>query len=138
MFSQFAIDVMQPAFWLGLGKIVWIDILLSGDNALVIALACPGLPASQRVWGMIFGAAGAIGLRIVLTGTVTSLMELPYLKLVGGLALLYVATKLLVPGDDESGIKPASKLWGAVRTVMIADIVMSIDNVIAVAAAAHG
>lgn len=138
MFSNLSIEVMQPAFWLALGKVVWIDILLSGDNALVIALACRGLAPTQRLWGMILGAGGAVALRIVFTGTVASLMELPYLKIIGGLALLYVAAKLLVPDDDESHVKPADRLWSAVRTVMIADIIMSIDNVIAVAAAAHG
>lgn len=138
MFAHLQNEVMQPSFWLGLGKVVWIDILLSGDNALVIALACRGLAPTQRLWGMILGAGGAVALRIAFTGTVASLMELPYLKIVGGLALLYVATKLLVPDEGESNIKPADKLWSAVRTVMIADIIMSIDNVIAVAAAANG
>ncbi|MDB5608125.1 MAG: hypothetical protein JWP25_5025 [Bradyrhizobium sp.] len=138
MISQFSAEIMQPSFWLGLSKVVWIDILLSGDNALVIALACRGLAPRQRLWGMILGAGGAVAMRIVCTGAVSSLMELPYLKIVGGLALLYVATKLLVPDDGDSGVKPADKLWSAVRTIMIADIVMSIDNVIAVAAAAQG
>jgi YjbE family integral membrane protein len=126
-------------FFIGLGKIVWIDVLLSGDNALVIAMACHALPARQRLWGMILGAAGAVALRILLTGTVTSLMELPYLKLIGGLGLVYVATKMLVPDDDgDAEQKSAERLWVAVRTIVLADIVMSIDNVIAVAAAAHG
>lgn len=138
MFATFQNEIMQPAFWLALSKVVWIDILLSGDNALVIALACRGLAPGQRLWGMILGAGGAVILRIIFTGTVTSLMELPYLKIVGGLALLYVATKLLVPDDGESDVKSADRLWSAIRTVMIADIIMSIDNVIAVAAAAQG
>lgn len=138
MIAQFSTEVMQPAFWLAVSKVVWIDILLSGDNALVIALACHGLAPRQRLWGMILGAGGAVLLRILFTSIVTSLMELPYLKIIGGVALLYVAVKLLVPGEDESNIKPSDKLWSAVRTVMIADIIMSIDNVIAVAAAAHG
>lgn len=138
MFANLENELMQPLFWLGLSKVVWIDILLSGDNALVIALACRGLAPRQRLWGMILGAGGAVALRIVLTGTVASLMELPYLKIIGGLALLYVATKLLVPDDGESHVTSADRLWTAVRTVMIADIVMSIDNVIAVAAAANG
>lgn len=138
MFANLENEIMQPVFWLGLGKVVWIDILLSGDNALVIALACRGLAPSQHLWGMILGAGGAVALRIAFTGTVASLMELPYLKIVGGLALLYVAAKLLIPDDGESNIKPADRLWSAVRTVMIADIIMSIDNVIAVAAAANG
>lgn len=138
MFANIEIEIMQPTFWLALGKVTWIDILLSGDNALVIALACRGLAPKQRLWGMIFGAGAAIVLRIALTGTVASLMALPYLKIVGGLALLYVATKLLVPDDDEAHVNASERLLTAVRTIMIADIVMSIDNIIAVAAAAKG
>lgn len=138
MFTPLINEIVQPSFWLGLSKIVWIDVLLSGDNALVIALACRGLAPGQRLWGMILGAGGAVALRILCTGTVASLMELPYLKIIGGIALLYVAVKLLVPDDGGADVKSADRLWSAVRTVMIADIVMSIDNVIAVAAAAHG
>lgn len=138
MFNTITTEVMQPLFWLGVGKIVWIDILLSGDNALVIALACKGLAPGQRLWGMIFGAGGAVLLRILCTGTVASLMELPYLKIVGGLGLLYIAIKLLIPDDGEADVKPTDRLLMAIKTVMVADIVMSIDNVIAVAAAAKG
>src|SRR5436309_4258931 len=131
--------MQQPAFWLAVGKIIWINVLLSGDNALVIALACRGLHPRQRLWGMIFGAAAAVVLRIIFTGIVATLMGLPYLKLVGGLALLVIAAKLLVPEDgDEEGVDAASHLWAAVQIVAIADIVMSLDNVIAVAAAANG
>src|SRR5690349_22824452 len=129
----------EPTFWVAVGKIIWINVLLSGDNALVIALACRGLDPKQRLWGMIFGAGAAVLLRIIFTGIVATLMELPYLKLVGGLALLVIAAKLLVPEDeDESGVDAASHLWAAVQIVAIADIVMSLDNVIAVAAAANG
>jgi YjbE family integral membrane protein len=132
-------EVMQPVFWLGLSKVVWIDILLSGDNALVIAMACRGLDPKQRMLGMALGAGAAVALRIACTGVISTLLEYPYLKIVGGLALLYVATKLLLPekegGDD---IKSANRLWSAIRIVMVADIVMSLDNVIAVAAAANG
>jgi len=113
--------------------------LLSGDNALVIALACRGLEPRHRLWGMILGAAAAVFLRIVFTGIVVQLMELPFLKLVGGLALIVIAAKLLVPErEDEEGVESASHLWAAVQIVVIADIVMSLDNVIAVAAAANG
>src|SRR5438309_758590 len=113
--------------------------VLSGDNALVIALACRGLAPRQRLWGMIFGAGAAVILRIIFTGIVASLMELSYLKLVGGLALLVIAAKLLVPEqEDEEGVESASHLWAAVQIVVVADIVMSLDNVIAVAAAANG
>src|SRR5919206_675606 len=127
------------AFWIALGKIIWINILLSGDNALVIALACRGLNPRHRLWGMIFGAGAAVMLRIIFTGIVASLMELPYLKLVGGLALIVIAAKLLVPeNEDEDDVESASHLWQAVQIVVVADIVMSLDNVIAVAAAANG
>src|SRR5207237_4756187 len=131
--------MQQPAFWLAVGKIIWINVLLSGDNALVIALACRGLQPQQRRWGMILGAGAAVLLRIIFTGIVASLMELPYLKLVGGLALIVIAAKLLVPEhEDEDGVESASHLWQAVQIVVVADIVMSLDNVIAVAAAANG
>jgi YjbE family integral membrane protein len=137
--AQFQSEMQQPAFWVAVGKIIWINVLLSGDNALVIALACRGLPPRQRLWGMIFGAAAAVVLRIVFTGIVATLMEWPYLKLVGGLALLVIAAKLLVPDEeDEEGVESASHLWAAVQIVVVADIVMSLDNVIAVAAAANG
>ena len=129
----------RAEFWLAVGKIIWINILLSGDNAVVIALACRGLPARQRFWGMMLGAGVAIMLRIVFTGVVASLMQLPYLKIAGGLALFYIAVKLLVPDDaDESETEAVAHLWRAVRVVAIADIVMSLDNVIAIAAAAGG
>jgi len=137
--TQFQSEMQQPAFWVALGKIMWINVLLSGDNALVIALACRGLEPRQRLWGMILGAGVAVILRIIFTGIVVTLMELPYLKLVGGLALVVIAAKLLVPEEeDEEGIKSASHLWAAVQIVAVADIVMSLDNVIAVAAAANG
>ena len=137
--SQFQSEMTQPAFWVAVGKIIWINVLLSGDNALVIALACRGLSPKHRLWGMILGAGAAVVLRIIFTGIVVTLMELPYLKLVGGLALLVIAAKLLVPEhEDEDGVESASHLWAAVQIVVIADIVMSLDNVIAVAAAANG
>jgi YjbE family integral membrane protein len=138
-FTQFQAEMQQPAFWVAVGKIIWINVLLSGDNALVIALACRGLEPRQRLWGMILGAAAAVVLRIIFTGIVATLMALPYLKLVGGLALIVIAAKLLVPEqEDEGGVKSASHLWAAVQIVVVADIVMSLDNVIAVAAAANG
>ena len=138
-FSQFQAEMQQPAFWVALGKIMWINILLSGDNALVIAMACRGLPPRQRFWGMVLGAGVAVFLRIIFTGIVVTLMGLPYLKLVGGLALLVIAAKLLVPeSEEEGGVDAAAHLWAAVQIVAIADIVMSLDNVIAIAAAAGG
>jgi YjbE family integral membrane protein len=132
-------DLGHTEFWIALAKIMWINILLSGDNAVVIAMACRGLPHRQRVWGMILGAGVAVALRIIFTGVVASLMLLPYLKIVGGLALFYIAAKLLVPDDpEEDGTEAVEHLWRAVRIVAIADIIMSLDNVIAIAAAAGG
>jgi YjbE family integral membrane protein len=137
-FSQFQADMQKPTFWLAVGKIIWINVLLSGDNALVIALACRGLHPRQRVWGMVIGAGIAVILLIVFTGIVATLMVLPYLKLVGGVALLAIAAKLLVPEDGGDDVTEGTSLWHAVRIVVIADIIMSLDNVIAVAAAANG
>ena len=138
--AEFQRDLHEPSFWVAVGQIIWINVLLSGDNALVIALACRGLQPRQRLWGMILGAGAAVILRIIFTGIVATLMELPYLKLVGGLALLVIAAKLLVPDSEEGeeGIKAAAHLMAAVQVVVVADIVMSLDNVIAVAAAANG
>ena len=137
-FSQFQADMQTPAFWLAVGKIIWINVLLSGDNALVIAMACRGLHGRHRMWGMIIGAGIAVVLLIVFTGVVVTLMALPYLKLVGGVALLVIAAKLLVPEDESDEVAAGTTLWHAIRIVVIADIIMSLDNVIAVAAAANG
>src|SRR5882762_3055266 len=109
-------DMGHTEFWVALVKIMWINVLLSGDNALVIAMACRGLPPKQRLWGMILGAGVAVFLRIIFTGIVATLMGLPYLKLVGGLALLVIAAKLLVPEpEDEEGVESAAHLWAAVQ-----------------------
>jgi YjbE family integral membrane protein len=137
-FTQLQADIQRPAFWLAVGKIIWINVLLSGDNALVIAMACRGLRGRHRVWGMMIGAGIAVVLLIAFTGIVATLMLLPYLKLIGGLALLVIAAKLLVPEDEGDEITAGTTLWHAIRIVVIADIVMSLDNVIAVAAAASG
>lgn len=132
-------DVGETFFWIAVAKIIWINILLSGDNAVVIALACRNLPGRQRVWGMVLGAGVAVGLRIVFTGIVATLLLLPYLKVVGGIALFYIAAKLLVPDEvGEDGHEAGRNLWRAVRIVAVADIIMSLDNVIAIAAAAEG
>lgn len=137
--AQFGSEIGHPQFWVNLSKIVWINVLLSGDNALVVAMACRGLPPRQRLWGMVLGAGAAVMLRIIFTVIVATVMGLPYLKLVGGLALLVIAAKLLVPDNaDQEAAGSASHLWAAVQIVVIADIVMSLDNVIAVAAAAAG
>jgi YjbE family integral membrane protein len=137
-FTQIRTDMQSPVFWLAVGKIIWINVLLSGDNALVIAMACRGLAPRQRLWGMVIGAGIAVVLLIAFTGIVAKLMVLPYLKLVGGLALLVIAAKLLVPEEEGDDVTAGTSLWHAIRIVVIADIVMSLDNVIAVAAAANG
>jgi YjbE family integral membrane protein len=137
-FAHFQADLQTPGFWLSVGKIIWINILLSGDNALVIAMACRGLAPRQRLWGMVIGAGIAVVLLITFTGIVATLMVLPYLKLVGGLALIVIAAKLLVPDEEGDGVSAGTNLWHAIRIVVIADIIMSLDNVIAVAAAANG
>src|SRR6202044_230855 len=100
--AQFQTDLQKPTFWLAVGKIIWINVLLSGDNALVIAMACRGLAPGQRLWGMVIGAGIAVILLIAFTGIVATLMVLPYLKLVGGLALLVIAAKLLVPEAETN------------------------------------
>jgi YjbE family integral membrane protein len=137
-FTQFQADMQRPAFWFAVGKIIWINVLLSGDNALVIAMACRGLHGRHRLWGMVIGAGVAVVLLIAFTGIVATLMSLPFLKLVGGVALLVIAAKLLVPEDENDEVAAGTTLWHAVRIVVIADIIMSLDNVIAVAAAAKG
>jgi YjbE family integral membrane protein len=133
-------QMARPTFWLAALQIMGINILLSGDNAVVIALAVRGLPPKERFWGMVFGAGAAAVLLIVFTGVVATLMELPYLKLAGGLALFWVAVKLVAPQphDAEDTPEAVEDLWRAVRVVVVANIVMSLDNVIAVAAAAKG
>lgn len=127
-----------PALWLALLQIIWINVLLSGDNAVVIALACRSLPEKARKWGIILGAGVAVGLRILFTGVVATLLGLPWLKLVGSLALMWIAVDLAVPGgeDAEGHVEASESLWKAVGTVALADIVMSLDNVVAVAAIA--
>jgi YjbE family integral membrane protein len=130
---------LAPEFWAAVLQIILIDIVLSGDNAVVIALACRNLPPEQRRRGIFWGVAGAVGLRVMLTALAALVMNLPWLKLVGGLLLLWIGVKLLVPEDEDGeDISPASHLWGAVRTIIVADFVMSLDNVIGVAGASHG
>jgi YjbE family integral membrane protein len=132
-------ELAEPSFWVAAGKIIWINILLSGDNAVVIALACRSLAPRERKWGIILGAGAAVLLRILFTLVIAQVMALPFLKLIGGIALLWIAVKLIAPGDEgESDIEAAHNLWRAVRIVTVADIVMSLDNVIAIAAAARG
>jgi YjbE family integral membrane protein len=133
------VDLTTLEFWLAALQIVYINILLSGDNAVVIALACRELPPRQRRWGVIWGAAGAIVLRIVLTIFAVKLLALLWLKLVGGVLLLWIGIKLIAGEDgDDPGVTASDRLWSAVRTVIVADLVMSVDNVLGVAAAAKG
>jgi YjbE family integral membrane protein len=130
---------MSPDFWLGLGKIIWINIILSGDNAVVIALAARSLPAQQQKKAILWGTAGAVILRILLTVVAVKLMALPWLQIVGGLLLLWIGVQLLSENDDGEGeAKEPGTLMSAIRTILIADLVMSLDNVIGVAAAAKG
>jgi YjbE family integral membrane protein len=139
MLMEFLHFLGTPEFWLGLGTIIWVNIILSGDNAVVIALAARSLPARQQKQAILWGAGAAVVLRIVLTIVAVKLLEFPYLKLVGGAALLWIAVQLLIPEDgDGDEVQSSSNLWGAVKTILIADLVMSTDNVIAVAAAAKG
>ncbi|WP_035383716.1 TerC family protein [Ferriphaselus sp. R-1] len=127
-------------FWVDVFKIIMIDVLLSGDNAVVIALACRNLPPEQRKQGVLYGVLGAIGLRVVLTFFAVGLLSLPYLKLAGALMLLWIGVKLILPEDEhgEGSVKAEASLMGAVKTIIVADFIMSLDNVLGVAAAAHG
>ncbi len=125
-------------FWVAALQIVFINLLLSGDNAVIIAMACRGLPAQQRRWGIVLGAGVAVVLRIVFVGIIARLMLLSYFKLAGGVALVLIAAKLIVPDDDRNDVKAAAHLWRAVLIIAAADIIMSVDNVIAIAAAARG
>jgi YjbE family integral membrane protein len=133
-------EFLTAHFWVAVGQIIMIDILLGGDNAVVIALACRKLPPAQRVKGILWGTAGAIILRVVLIAFALTLLQVPYLKLVGAALLVWIGVKLLAPQDEDehSNIQGSDRLWAAVKTVIIADLVMSVDNVIAIAGAATG
>jgi YjbE family integral membrane protein len=130
--------MMAPGFWIAVLQIIAIDILLGGDNAVVIALACRRLPPEQRKKGIMWGVVGAIGLRIILLFFALQLLAIPYLKIVGALLLLWIGVKLLLPeeGEGHSEIAASTHLLGAIKTIVVADAVMSLDNVIAVAGAA--
>lgn len=132
-------ELSQAAFWLALLQIIWVNILLSGDNAVVIALAARSLPPAQQKKAIVIGSAAAIVMRIVLTLVAAKLLLLPWLKLTGALLLVYIGVSLLLPEDEDDGHgKSHGNLLTAIRTIMIADLVMSLDNVVAVAAAAMG
>lgn len=119
-------------------EIIWINILLSGDNAILIALACRQLPVTQRRWGVFLGALGGVLLRVIFTLLVVQIMSVPFLKAFGSLLLLFVAVKLLIDETEHSDVKAKPNLMGAVTSIIMADAVMSLDNVLAIAAAAHG
>ena len=127
----------DPACWLAVGQIIMIDILLGGDNAIVIALACRGLPEHQRRQGIFWGTMGAIVIRVGLIGVALTLLGIPFLKLVGAALLVWIGVKLLTEEDDNHEVDASEKLWGAIKTIVLADLVMSVDNVIGVTAAAE-
>ncbi len=130
---------LDPGFWLSLGQIMLVNIVLSGDNAVVIALAARSLPETQRKQAVVWGSVAAIVMRVILTIVALEMLRLPYLKLAGSGLLFWIALKLLTPEDSEGdGIENHNNLTGAIRTILIADLVMSLDNVLAVAAAAKG
>jgi YjbE family integral membrane protein len=130
----------QPQFWVAVVQVIWINIILSGDNAVVIAMACRGLPARQRRLGMIIGAGVAAALLIVFTVTVSALMALPYLRLISACALIWIAIRLVGPDPHDAADTPKAVegLWRAVQIVVVADVIMSLDNAVAVAAVANG
>ncbi|MDH5221827.1 MAG: TerC family protein, partial [Betaproteobacteria bacterium] len=131
-------ELASQAFWIGLLKIIGVNIVLSGDNAVVIALAARSLPARQQKAAIFWGSGAAVVMRIVLTIFAVALLALPWLKIIGSLLLFWIGIKLLVPEEDTGDIDASDNLIAAIRTILIADLVMSIDNVIAVAAAAQG
>ena len=131
-------DLASQAFWIGLLKIIGVNIILSGDNAVVIALAARSLPQKQQKQAIIWGSAAAIVMRVILTLFAVALLQLPWLKLVGSLLLFWIGVKLLIPEDGDEDIAASDQLLSAIKTILIADLVMSLDNVIAVAAAAAG
>jgi YjbE family integral membrane protein len=133
-------EISSSLFWIAVLQIIMIDIMLGGDNAVVIALACRKLPPEQRKKGIFWGVVGAIGLRVVMIFFALQLLAVPYLKIVGGLLLLWIGIKLMLPEheDEHDSIDGGTTLMAAIKTIVVADAVMSLDNVIAVAGASHG
>lgn len=132
-------SVMDPQFWVGLGQIIVVNIILSGDNAVVIALAARSLPEAQRKLAVLWGSVAAIVMRVILTLVAVEMLRLPYLKMVGSVLLFWIALQLLQPEEEDGhGLESHDNLLAAIRTILLADLVMSLDNVIAVAAAANG
>ena len=136
---EFLHELETAQFWIGLWQIVLVNIVLSGDNAVVIALAARSLPPQQQKKAVLWGAGAAVVMRIILTIIAVEMLKWPWLKLIGAALLLWIAVKLLVPEDGgDDGIESSDNLWAAIKTILIADLVMSLDNVIGVAAAAKG
>jgi len=131
-------ELASQAFWIGLLKIIGVNIILSGDNAVVIALAARSLPAKQQKQAVFWGAGAAVIMRIILTIFAVALLSLPWLKIIGSLLLFWIGVKLLIPEDGDDDIQASDQLLSAIKTILVADLVMSLDNVIAVAAAAGG
>lgn len=132
------LEFLQMLHWGAVFQIILIDILLGGDNAVIIALACRNLAPAKRMQGILWGTVGAIGMRIVLIAFALALLDIPFLKVVGALLLLWIGIKLLLPDEDAHGnVQSGTSVWSAVRTILIADLVMSLDNVIAIAGAAQ-
>jgi YjbE family integral membrane protein len=131
-------DHAATAFWLPIFEIIWIDILLSGDNALVIALACRSLPTHQRKLGILVGSGAAIALRTLFTVLIAELLGLPFVRIAGGIVLLWIAIKFAGPEFSRKEVPPAESLWSAIRIIALADAAMSLDNMVAIAAVARG
>ena len=132
-------DLSQPVFWFAVLSIILIDLVLSGDNAVIIALACRNLPSRLRRKGIIFGVLGAVGLRVLLATVMVYLLRIPFLKTAGGALLVWIACRLVQPGkEEEREIEAPERLWAAVKTIIVADALMSLDNIIAIAGASYG
>jgi YjbE family integral membrane protein len=135
---EFIAEIQTAHFWAGLMTIIWVNIILSGDNAVVIALAALSLPKHQQGKAVFWGAGAAVVLRIILTIIAVEMLKYPFLKIIGGLLLFWIAVKLLMPEDGDADIESSDNLYQAIKIILIADLVMSLDNVVAVAAAAKG
>lgn len=131
------IEFFQALSWVTVFQIILVDVLLGGDNAVVIALACRNLKPERRMQGILWGTAGAITLRVILIGFALTLLVLPYVKIVGGLLLFWIGVKLMAPANDNADIKGSDTLMSAIKTIIVADFVMSLDNVVAIAGAAQ-
>lgn len=132
------IEFLEALSWVAVFQIILVDLLLGGDNAVVIALAVRNLPPERRLQGILWGTAGAIGLRVILIAFALALLVVPFIKIAGGLLLLWIGIKLMLPEDGDANVKGSSSLFSAIKTIILADLVMSLDNIVAIAAAAQG